>query len=164
MNNFVIMEKIDEGTYGVDYKAKCKTTNKVVAMKKTRVEGADEANVPIDDNDDLKVADLGFCRAFTLPMRTLTHEVDTMWYRAPEILTGASRYSTSVTPTVDTWPKVKQLPNYKPAIPMWRKNIMAELLLDLDGEAVDLLLKMLIYSAGEIILAKYSAALPYLAG
>ncbi|KAL3220311.1 hypothetical protein MRX96_050433 [Rhipicephalus microplus] len=124
MNNFVIMEKIDEGTYGVDYKAKCKTTNKVVAMKKTRVEGADEG-------------------------------VAAMTIR---------QWPFSGRPTVDTWPKVKQLPNYKPAIPMWRKNIMAELLLDLDGEAVDLLLKMLIYSAGEIILAKYSAALPYLAG
>ncbi|KAH8021518.1 hypothetical protein HPB51_015914 [Rhipicephalus microplus] len=290
MKDYVIMEKIGEGTYGVVYKAKCKATNKIVAIKKIRVENGDEgvpattirevallrelkhenivrlidvimppskaihlvfeymtmdlrklldtqaknktldgavvkkylgqivdailfchrrrvlhrdlkpANVLIDDNGGLKVADFGLCRAFTLPVGIFTHEVVTLWYRAPEILLGASRYSTPVdvwsigciffelltgktlfrgdseidqlfrifrvlgTPTVNKWPEVTQLPNYKPTFPVWRKNIVAELLPEVDCEVVDLLQKMLIYSPGERISAKGAAAHPYLAG
>ncbi|KAL1471948.1 hypothetical protein MTO96_023417 [Rhipicephalus appendiculatus] len=183
------MEKIGEGTYGVVYKAKCKVNNKIVAMKKVRVEVEEEgvpattirevtllrelthdnivrlvdvvmtaskaihlvfeyitmdlgkhldtqpenktldgavvkkylrqivdaipfchqrrvlhrdrkpANLPIDDNGDIKVVDFGLGRAFTLPVRAFTHEVLTLWYRAPEILMGAGRYSTPV----DVW-------------------------------------------------------------
>lgn len=47
----------------------------------------------------LKIADLGLGRAFTVPMKSYTHEVVTLWYRAPEILLGASHYSTPV----DMW-------------------------------------------------------------
>ncbi|KAH8030978.1 hypothetical protein HPB51_012446 [Rhipicephalus microplus] len=189
IKNYVMMEKIGEGTYGVVYKAKCKATNKIVAIKKIRVDGAEEGvpvttirevallrelkhenivrllevvmppskaiylifeymatdlkklldtqpknktlngaivkkylgqlvdailfchqrrvlhrdlkpeNILIDDNGGLKVADFGLCRAFTLPVHIFTHEVVTLWYRAPEILLGASRYSTPV----DVW-------------------------------------------------------------
>ena len=38
-------------------------------------------------------------RAFQIPTRTLTHEVVTLWYRAPEILLGSKRYSTPI----DLW-------------------------------------------------------------
>ncbi|KAL3204470.1 hypothetical protein MRX96_011479 [Rhipicephalus microplus] len=259
MKNYILMEKIGEGTYGVVYKAKCKATNKIVAIKKIRVEGGGEGvpattirevallrelthenivhlidvimrpskaihlvfehktmdlrklldtqpkNKTLDGAVVKKyfgqiVADFGLCRAFTLPVGTFTHEVATLWYRAPEILLGASRYSTPVdvwsigciffelitgktlfrgdseidqlfrifrvlgTPTGDTWPAVMQLPNYKPTFPMWRKNIVADLLPEVDCEAVDLLQKMLIYSPGERISAKGAAAHPYLAG
>ncbi|KAG0561890.1 hypothetical protein M758_9G116600 [Ceratodon purpureus] len=47
----------------------------------------------------LKIADLGLGRAFTVPVKSYTHEVVTLWYRAPEILLGASYYSTPV----DMW-------------------------------------------------------------
>ena len=47
----------------------------------------------------LKLADFGLARAFGLPMKTYTHEVVTLWYRAPEILLGAKQYNT----TVDVW-------------------------------------------------------------
>nr|XP_037291230.1 cyclin-dependent kinase 1-like [Rhipicephalus microplus] len=189
MKNYVMIEKIGEGTYGVVYKAKCKGTNQIVAIKKIRVDCAEEgvpmttirevsllkelkhknivrlievvispsnsiylvfehmtmdlkkfldaqpknktldgaivkkylgqlvdailfchkrrvlhrdlkpANVLIDDKGGLKVADFGLCRAFTLPVRAYTHEVLTLWYRAPEILLGESHYSTPV----DVW-------------------------------------------------------------
>jgi len=36
----------------------------------------------------LKLADFGLARAFGIPIKTLTHEVETLWYRAPEILMG----------------------------------------------------------------------------
>ncbi|XP_020112849.1 cell division control protein 2 homolog [Ananas comosus] len=47
----------------------------------------------------LKLADFGLARAFGIPVRTFTHEVVTLWYRAPEILLGARQYSTPV----DVW-------------------------------------------------------------
>lgn len=34
------------------------------------------------------MADFGLARAFGIPIKTLTHEVETLWYRAPEILMG----------------------------------------------------------------------------
>ena len=50
-------------------------------------------------NDKLKLADFGLARAFGLPLRQYTHEVITLWYRAPEILLGSKHYSTPV----DLW-------------------------------------------------------------
>jgi cyclin-dependent kinase 2 len=47
----------------------------------------------------LKIADFGLARAFNLPLRPYTHEVVTLWYRAPEILLGTLEYSTAV----DIW-------------------------------------------------------------
>ncbi|KAI4997327.1 cyclin-dependent kinase B1-1-like [Hordeum vulgare subsp. vulgare] len=47
----------------------------------------------------LKIADLGLSRAFTVPMKSYTHEIVTLWYRAPEVLLGATHYSTGV----DIW-------------------------------------------------------------
>nr|GLL37111.1 cell division control protein 2 homolog D [Ipomoea trifida] len=47
----------------------------------------------------LKIADLGLARSFTLPIKKYTHEILTLWYRAPEVLLGATHYSTAV----DMW-------------------------------------------------------------
>jgi cyclin-dependent kinase 2 len=47
----------------------------------------------------IKLADFGLARAFNTPVRTLTHEVVTLWYRAPEILLGQKQYSTPI----DVW-------------------------------------------------------------
>jgi len=49
--------------------------------------------------NSLKLADFGLARAFGIPVRTFTHEVVTLWYRAPEILLGSRQYSTPV----DVW-------------------------------------------------------------
>ncbi|KAB0791595.1 hypothetical protein PPYR_03395 [Photinus pyralis] len=187
MEDFVRMEKIGEGTYGVVYKARNKKTGKLVAMKKVRLEGEDNGVpstsireisllqelrhpniVALDDfvmdeariylifeflsmdlkkyldklqNDlmepklvqsylyqineailfchqrrvlhrdlkpqnlligvdgSIKVADFGLGRAFGVPVRVYTHEVVTLWYRAPEILLGSARYSCPI----DVW-------------------------------------------------------------
>ncbi|KAK6343738.1 Cyclin-dependent kinase catalytic subunit [Orbilia blumenaviensis] len=56
-------------------------------------------NLLIDSNLNLKLADFGLARAFGVPLRTYTHEVVTLWYRAPEILLGSKQYSTGI----DTW-------------------------------------------------------------
>ncbi|CAK9796017.1 Cyclin-dependent kinase 2 [Anthophora quadrimaculata] len=186
MDNFVKIEKIGEGTYGVVYKAKDKLTGKLVALKKIRLEtesegvpstaireisllrelthpnivqlfdvvdgdnhlylvfeflqqdlkklldsvkgGLDPAlvksylyqllkaisfchlhcilhrdlkpqNLLIDREGHIKLADFGLARTFGVPVRTYTHEIVTLWYRAPEILLGTKLYSNAV----DVW-------------------------------------------------------------
>jgi len=184
------LEKLGEGTYGVVYKARDKTNNNIIALKKIRLEAEDEGvpctaireisllkelqhpnvvglldvvhqytadksrlylvfeylerdlkrymdavgsnmhrllvksymyqlikgisfchshrvlhrdlkpqNLLIDREGNLKLADFGLARAFGVPVRTYTHEVVTLWYRAPEILLGGKQYSTPV----DVW-------------------------------------------------------------
>ncbi|ETO09406.1 protein kinase Crk2, partial [Reticulomyxa filosa] len=97
----------------------------------------------------LKLADFGLARAFGIPVRSLTHEVVTLWYRPPDVLMGSKHYNTSVdmwsvgcifaemltgrplfpgtsekdqlhkifqllgTPTLESWPDMDQLPQYK---------------------------------------------------
>ncbi|KAL0249442.1 hypothetical protein GEMRC1_004674 [Eukaryota sp. GEM-RC1] len=56
-------------------------------------------NLLIDRQGCLKLADFGLARAFGIPVRKYTHEVVTLWYRAPEILLGAQHYATPV----DIW-------------------------------------------------------------
>ncbi|XP_059469584.1 cyclin-dependent kinase 1-like [Neocloeon triangulifer] len=185
MENYVRLEKLGEGTYGVVYKAKNKLTNEIVALKKIRSEGDDEGlpataireisllkelvhpyivtlhdvlmeesllhlvfeHMSMDlrkyvdtkemtsakiksflyqmlvamlfchkrrvlhrdlkpqnllvshDGRIVKIADFGLGRAFGVPLRAYTHEVVTLWYRAPEILLGSQRYSCPV----DIW-------------------------------------------------------------
>ncbi|KAJ3571259.1 hypothetical protein NP233_g3874 [Leucocoprinus birnbaumii] len=185
MDRYAKIEKVGEGTYGVVYKARDVTSNRIVALKKIRLEAEDEGvpstaireisllkelndenvvqlldivhadqklylvfefldvdlkryietsrpikteivkkfcyqlnkgllychahrvlhrdlkpqNLLIDSNDNLKLADFGLARAFGIPMRTYTHEVVTLWYRAPEVLLGSRHYSTSI----DMW-------------------------------------------------------------
>jgi len=56
-------------------------------------------NLLLDVDGNIKLADFGLARAFGLPFRSYTHEVVTLWYRAPEILLGCKMYSTAV----DIW-------------------------------------------------------------
>jgi serine/threonine protein kinase len=56
-------------------------------------------NILVDEDGNIKLADFGLARAFGIPIKTLTHEVVTLWYRAPEILLCQRAYSTPV----DSW-------------------------------------------------------------
>jgi cyclin-dependent kinase len=59
-------------------------------------------NLLVDDTTSepcLKVADLGLGRAFSVPVKSYTHEIVTLWYRAPEVLLGSAYYACPV----DMW-------------------------------------------------------------
>ena len=57
-------------------------------------------NILYDEaKNEVKIADFGLARVFNLPLKPYTHEVVTLWYRAPEILLGSSKY----TKAVDMW-------------------------------------------------------------
>lgn len=56
-------------------------------------------NLLIDQKGIIKVADFGLGRSLGIPVRIYTHEIVTLWYRAPEILLGSPRYSCPV----DIW-------------------------------------------------------------
>ncbi|GAV01160.1 hypothetical protein RvY_11912 [Ramazzottius varieornatus] len=45
-------------------------------------------NILVAKNGQVKIADFGLARAFSVPMRAVTHEIVTLWYRSPEVLLG----------------------------------------------------------------------------
>lgn len=56
-------------------------------------------NLLINKDGVIKVADFGLGRSVGIPVRVYTHEIVTLWYRAPEVLLGSQRYSCPV----DVW-------------------------------------------------------------
>jgi cyclin-dependent kinase len=59
-------------------------------------------NMLVDESKEhplLKTADLGLGRHFSVPIKSYTHEIVTLWYRAPEVLLGCTHYA----PAVDMW-------------------------------------------------------------
>jgi len=115
-------------------------------------------NLLINKQQQIKVADFGLARAFSVPIKPFTHEVITLWYRSPEILLGMDRYSTPVdvwscgcilaematghalfpgdseidtlfrifqvlgTPSLQEWPGLKELSDFKATFPKWRNS------------------------------------------
>ncbi|XP_036388967.1 cyclin-dependent kinase 18-like [Megalops cyprinoides] len=56
-------------------------------------------NLLINDKGELKLADFGLARAKSVPTKTYSNEVVTLWYRPPEVLLGSTEYSTPI----DMW-------------------------------------------------------------
>jgi len=58
-----------------------------------------DSSLPAESMRNLKLADFGMARAFSVPIPKYTHEVVTIWYRAPEILFGSQEYALPI----DMW-------------------------------------------------------------
>ncbi|KAI4826676.1 hypothetical protein KUCAC02_030110 [Chaenocephalus aceratus] len=56
-------------------------------------------NLLINDKGELKLADFGLARAQSVPTKTYSNEVVTLWYRPPDVLLGSTEYSTPI----DMW-------------------------------------------------------------
>ncbi|XP_063039236.1 LOW QUALITY PROTEIN: cyclin-dependent kinase 16-like [Melospiza melodia melodia] len=56
-------------------------------------------NLLLSRRGDLKLADFGLARAKSIPTKTFSSEVVTLWYRPPDILLGSTEYSTQI----DMW-------------------------------------------------------------
>lgn len=56
-------------------------------------------NLLIGQQGELKLADFGLARAKSIPTKTYSNEVVTLWYRPPDVLLGSTEYSTQI----DMW-------------------------------------------------------------
>jgi serine/threonine protein kinase len=56
-------------------------------------------NLLINDKGELKLADFGLARAKSVPTKTYSNEVVTLWYRPPDVLLGSTVYNDSI----DIW-------------------------------------------------------------
>uniref|UniRef100_H2Z2I9 cyclin-dependent kinase n=1 Tax=Ciona savignyi TaxID=51511 RepID=H2Z2I9_CIOSA len=56
-------------------------------------------NLLINDKGELKLADFGLARAKSVPTKTYSNEVVTLWYRPPDVLLGSTEYNASI----DMW-------------------------------------------------------------
>uniref|UniRef100_A0A8C9TW53 cyclin-dependent kinase n=1 Tax=Scleropages formosus TaxID=113540 RepID=A0A8C9TW53_SCLFO len=56
-------------------------------------------NLLINHKGELKLADFGLARAKSVPTKTYSNEVVTLWYRPPDVLLGSTDYSTPI----DMW-------------------------------------------------------------
>ncbi|EGR29147.1 protein kinase domain protein [Ichthyophthirius multifiliis] len=58
------------------------------------------ANILVNlEHQILKIADFGLAKLFNIPIQELSLEIETLWYRAPEVLLGDVTYSLPV----DMW-------------------------------------------------------------
>lgn len=56
-------------------------------------------NILVRPNGEIKLADFGLARTTSVPIRTFTDEVASLWYRPPDVLLGNVNYGTSI----DMW-------------------------------------------------------------
>ncbi|CAG8460640.1 4209_t:CDS:10, partial [Ambispora leptoticha] len=135
-----------------------------------------DLDVPTIKRGELKLADFGLARAFGIPVRSYSHEVVTLWYRAPDVLMGSRQYSTSIdvwsagcifaemasgTPTEETWPRVSQLPEYKPDFAIYQRIPLESLLPKLDPQGINLLSQLIEYQPDKRISAEVALQHPY---
>nr|KYP39605.1 Cyclin-dependent kinase B2-2 [Cajanus cajan] len=115
---FEKLEKVGEGTYGKVYRAREKATGKIVALKKTHLH-EDEEGVPPTTLREISILLLNVSQGLNKEGKTVLYLVFeymdtdlkkyirsfhfsvilTLWYRAPEVLLGATHYSMAV----DMW-------------------------------------------------------------
>lgn len=94
------------------------------------------SNLLLTDNGCLKIADFGLSRTVGVPPKPLTPTVVTLWYRAPELLYGATNYTMSL----DMWSVgciFGELFTNKPFFPGKSEINQIELMIDMLGTPND---------------------------
>ncbi|KAL4452911.1 hypothetical protein ABPG74_002476 [Tetrahymena malaccensis] len=56
-------------------------------------------NILVSATGEIKIADFGLARAFNYPLKELTKDIVTLWYRSTELLLGESQYDIAI----DMW-------------------------------------------------------------
>lgn len=56
-------------------------------------------NLLLSEKGELKLCDFGLARQQSVPSKTFSNEVVTLWYRPPDVLLGSTEYSSSL----DIW-------------------------------------------------------------
>ncbi|NXD31912.1 CKD18 kinase, partial [Spelaeornis formosus] len=130
-------------------------------------------NLLINERGELKLADFGLARAKSVPTKTYSNEVVTLWYRPPDVLLGSTEYSTPIdmwvpppplagTPTEDTWPGITSNEEFKAYnFPQYRAQPLINHAPRLDSEGIDLLTNLLLYRAKGRISAEAALQHPY---
>ncbi|NWY36621.1 CDK18 kinase, partial [Sylvia atricapilla] len=144
-------------------------------------------NLLINERGELKLADFGLARAKSVPTKTYSNEVVTLWYRPPDVLLGSTEYSTPIdmcdtlecpitrsahssfslspragTPTEDTWPGITSNEEFKAyQFTQYRAQPLINHAPRLDSEGIDLLTNLLLYRAKGRISAEAALQHPY---
>uniref|UniRef100_A0A803V9V2 Cyclin dependent kinase 18 n=1 Tax=Ficedula albicollis TaxID=59894 RepID=A0A803V9V2_FICAL len=146
-------------------------------------------NLLINERGELKLADFGLARAKSVPTKTYSNEVVTLWYRPPDVLLGSTEYSTPIdmwdptllkfshptrcpwqdslcppagTPTEDTWPGITSNEEFRAYnFSQYRAQPLISHAPRLDSEGVDLLTNLLLYRAKGRISAEAALQHPY---
>uniref|UniRef100_A0A452VN35 cyclin-dependent kinase n=1 Tax=Ursus maritimus TaxID=29073 RepID=A0A452VN35_URSMA len=128
-------------------------------------------NLLIKAERAMKLVNFGLARAFGVYPCTYTHEVVTLWNRAPEILLGSKYYSTAVdnwsldseidqlfrifrilgTSDEVVWLGVPSMPDYKLHFPKWSRQDFSKVAPPLDEDGWCFLFQMLHYEPNKQI-------------
>uniref|UniRef100_A0A673Y6T9 cyclin-dependent kinase n=1 Tax=Salmo trutta TaxID=8032 RepID=A0A673Y6T9_SALTR len=128
-------------------------------------------NLLINERGELKLADFGLARAKSVPTKTYSNEVVTLWYRPPDVLLGSSEYSTQIdmwcevlltvlalissgTPSEDSWPGISGVDEFKSYnFPKYKPQPFINHAPRLDTEGIELVLSFLKYESKKRISA-----------
>ena len=67
------------------------------------------------------------------------------------------------TPSLQSWPGLAQMPDFKPTFPQWRPQALPAVLPEMDGHALQLLAAMLVYEPSRRLSARSALLHPYFA-